>query len=247
MKYKKVNLVYPKKLFKKKEVLSEKNGFNYPKKWTLKENKKDFKLIFNKKLFLFIFSLIFLIGLINFTSTVTETTLGTFKQWERVRVSQVCSDATYINLSSITYPNSNTAVSNIEMNSVGSGEYFYDFNDTTLLGRYDVRGISDGCDKTFATYFNITPSGDYGVENIVFIVLVILLVYAITFIGFFTRNTWITVISSGAMVFLGVWMMRYGIIIYSNDLTTYLAVITWGLGAILGLWALVEYIIEVFD
>lgn len=85
--------------------------------------------------------------------------LGTFKQGEIVRISQVCSDATYINISSISYPNSTVAVSNIEMTSSGSGEYYYDFSLTDTAGRYDVRGISDGCEMTFATYFNINISG----------------------------------------------------------------------------------------
>lgn len=85
--------------------------------------------------------------------------LGEFAQNEEIRIAQTCSDATYINISSISYPNSSTAVSNIEMTSSGSGEFYYLFNLTDKLGRYDVRGVSDGCEKTFATYFTITPSG----------------------------------------------------------------------------------------
>ena len=45
------------------------------------------------------------------------------------------------------------------MVSFSNGEYYYNFSKTSLLGRYDVRGISDGCEKTFATYFIITPDG----------------------------------------------------------------------------------------
>ena len=85
--------------------------------------------------------------------------LGTYKQGEDVRIAQVCSDSTYINISSITYPNGTAAVSNIGMTSAGSGEYYYVFNYTDLKGRYDVRGISDGCEETFATYFTITHLG----------------------------------------------------------------------------------------
>jgi len=95
--------------------------------------------------------------LISFTSALDS--LGTFEKNENVNISQVCSDATWINISSISYPNSSKAVSNIEMIAVGSGEFYYDFNLTSVLGRYEVRGISDSCEKTFATYFTITPNG----------------------------------------------------------------------------------------
>ncbi|MFW6130123.1 MAG: hypothetical protein ACOC56_02990 [Atribacterota bacterium] len=85
--------------------------------------------------------------------------LGTYKKGQDVRITQVCSDATYVNISSIAYPNGTVAVSGIEMTSAGSGEYYYDFNDTSAIGQYHVRGISDGCEETFATYFDVTSTG----------------------------------------------------------------------------------------
>jgi len=45
------------------------------------------------------------------------------------------------------------------MTSAGSGEFYYDFNLTQPKGRYDVRGVSDGCEETFATYFEVTHLG----------------------------------------------------------------------------------------
>jgi hypothetical protein len=115
------------------------------------------------KLLIFLFCF-FVIGMV---SASTLETLGIFKSGEPVRISQVCSDATYINISTITYPNSSAAVSGIEMTELGSGEFYYDFNETVLLGRYDVRGISDGCSNTFATYFEITTNGKAPAEGIV--------------------------------------------------------------------------------
>lgn len=97
--------------------------------------------------------------LINFASSAQET-LGTFKQNSTVRITQVCSDATSINISSVMYPNSSVAVSNIEMVSYGNGEYYYNFSLTKDLGKYDVRGVASGCEKTFITYFTITYTGD---------------------------------------------------------------------------------------
>jgi len=107
--------------------------------------------------------LIILILCIN--SVTALDSLGTFKVNEPVRITQVCSDSSYINISSIAYPNSSTAISNIIMTSAGSGEYYYDFLNTTQIGRYDVRGISNGCEKTFAIYFDVTPSGQEMTEG----------------------------------------------------------------------------------
>jgi len=42
------------------------------------------------------------IGLLLLSSVYALDSLGTFKQDEAVRVTQVCSDATYINISSIS-------------------------------------------------------------------------------------------------------------------------------------------------
>lgn len=163
--------------------------------------------------------------------------LGTFKQNSEVRIAQVCQDATYINISSVSYPNGTVAVSNIEMTSAGSGEYNYTFTDTSLLGRYDVRGISDGCEKTFATYFEITPSGASGTENIIFFVFVIVLLYGINLLGFFGKNEIMTILGGMALIFLGVYLIRNGVIIYRDNLTNYLAYITTAWGFVSAIWA----------
>jgi hypothetical protein len=127
-------------------------------------------MVNNKFLFIFIFLMLF--------TTLASAQLeqyGTFKQNDEVRLSQVCSDATYINISGISYPNGTLSLSNIEMTPSGSGEFYYNFNLTEPLGRYDVRGVSDGCEKTFATYFEVTATG---YENYVgtYIILFLLII-----------------------------------------------------------------------
>ena len=104
--------------------------------------------------------------------------IGTFQKQNPIRIVQVCSDATFINISSISYPNSSIAVENVEMVSSGSGGYYYDFN-TSTIGRYDVRGISDGCEKTFAVYFDVTTNGKQESEGIVivFFSLIFILIF----------------------------------------------------------------------
>lgn len=120
-----------------------------------------------------ILSMIFVITTISATtfgygSISALDSIGTFQKQNPIRIVQVCSDATFINISSISYPNSSIAVENVEMVSSGSGGYYYDFN-TTIVGRYDVRGISDGCEKTFAIYFDVTTNGKPESEGIVIV------------------------------------------------------------------------------
>lgn len=94
----------------------------------------------------------------NIVSVSALDSLGCYKQGDVVTIAQVCADATYVNISSISLPNSTTVSTNALMALTGSGGYSYDFN-TSSLGRYDVRGISNGCDKTFTYYFYVSKTG----------------------------------------------------------------------------------------
>lgn len=191
----------------------------------------------NKNIFLILLFVILLIGL---TSALQES-MGTFKQGNVVRLTQVCSDASYINISSVSYPDSSVALSETQMNSIGSGEFYFDFNDTVKIGRYNVRGVSNGCDFTFSTYFDITPSGNSGAANIVFVIFIIIAIYTITLIGFFGKVIPLTVIGGMAMIFLGLYLINNGIIIYRDDLTLYFSYLTTGIGFILAMWASYEW------
>jgi len=108
----------------------------------------------NQKIFIIISIILFLPLLISYDGGI-----GTFKQGQIVRIPQICSDAKWINISSISYPNSSTAVQNAPMIFSGNGEFYYYFSLTNVTGRYEVRGVSDGCEKTFVTFFDITGSG----------------------------------------------------------------------------------------
>jgi hypothetical protein len=156
------------------------------------------------------------IGLLLLSSVYALDSLGTFKQDEAVRVTQVCSDATYINISSIAYPNGNTAESGIEMISAGSGEFYYWFNDTSNLGRYQVRGISDGCTNQFAFYFDVTPTGSLqttsqGIGSAMFLILILSLTGLFGWMGFKlteSKNLWVLGIF---FLFLSIIMVVYNV------------------------------------
>lgn len=135
-----------------------------------------------KKIFLILFLAVLLVGSVNALDNQ-----GTFKQNDIVYISQTCSDATYITISAITFPNSTTAISNINMTSQGSGRYYYEFTNTSTTGRYDFTGISDGCQETFSTYFDITPNGkEFTTQNSISylgFILIILFTFFLTMYG----------------------------------------------------------------
>ena len=158
-------------------------------------------------------------------------------QYETYRVKQVCEDATYINISSITYPNSTIAFSNIKMTGVGSGEFYFDLNKTDTLGRMDYTGISDGCTKTFASYFMVTPSGNSGYTYAIFIVFIVLFLYAFNLIGFFGKNETMTLLGGMALMILGLYLVMNGFIIYREDLTRLFSMITIGWGFVSSIMA----------
>ena len=76
---------------------------------------------------------------------------------EQFTFCQTCSDASYITLSSIQTPNE-TQYINVSMNSTGNSEFCYNYT-PQLAGRYDFRGVSDGCTQTFAVIIDVdTPN-----------------------------------------------------------------------------------------
>jgi hypothetical protein len=99
---------------------------------------------------------------------------------------------------------------------------------------YFIRCNSSTLGGFSESILNITPSGNGGTPaNIAFFILVILLVYGITFVGYIKQDYYITILGSMAMLFLGIYLFNNGIIIFRDDLTKYISYLTIGLGAII--------------
>lgn len=190
----------------------------------------------NKILYLII-GIILLIGI----ASAGKESLGVFKQNEVVRVVQICDDALNVTITSISYPNGSTAFSNGDMTPAGNGEFYLNFPNTTSLGVYDVRGVSDGCEGTFTFWFEITPSGNSGNANIVFFIIIMVIVYGIAFFGLFGRNVILTILGGMAMLILGIYLFNNGIIVYRDDITRAISYITIGIGAVLAIWGSYEW------
>lgn len=68
--------------------------------------------------------------------------LGTFKQNSCVNLIQTCDNCTYVNITSIKYPNSSSALGLSAMTKSGT-LYNYSFCSTSVIGNYIVSGIGD--------------------------------------------------------------------------------------------------------
>jgi len=109
------------------------------------------------------------------------------KQNECVLLKQICASCSFTNVS-LTYPNSSYAQYEVEMNRTGAGDWFYEFCNTSLVGRYDVTGHGDlsGVNTGFdVLYFEVTPSGsvlDSASSTTLFGSLLVMLILSVIFI-----------------------------------------------------------------
>ena len=132
-----------------------------------------------KKIFLLIFVILF----ISLTSASLENQ-GSGDQNQNFTINQGCSDATYMTLSTIQYPDRTVQIINTNMTSVGGGSFQYNLTNTSQLGRYDVIGISDGCQRDFTFYFTIGEELNTG-RAIAYIgfIMIILFTFFLTIYG----------------------------------------------------------------
>ena len=112
--------------------------------------KYDIQYTLMKKLIL---SLLVIILFINFTSA----SLGTFEQRQCVDIKTIL-NTTSVNISTISYPNLSTAVSNQQMTLLGSQTFNFSFCDTATIGTY-IYDYIDGEDNVFVNDFVITKNG----------------------------------------------------------------------------------------
>jgi len=174
---------------------------------------------------------------------VAGSPLGTFKQGERINLIQTCATCTYNNITTIQLGNGTLITLNSLMEKDGS---FFNLTlspqQTVALGDYKINGIGDleGVNTIWTYSLQVTPSGNSGSDNIVFFIFIIVLLYAITFAGFFGKNIPLTILGGMAMMFLGLYLVKNGIIIYRDDLTNYVSYVTIAVGAMCSIWAGLE-------
>ena len=93
--------------------------------------------------------------------SISASSLGTFQKGECIELYQFCDDCTYVNLTSITFPNSSLAYFNTQMTKTNSN-FNYTFCDTSTRGDYSytVCGDKGGSNTCENIEFSITEGGD---------------------------------------------------------------------------------------
>lgn len=135
-----------------------------------------------RKLFLILF-----IGM--FFISISSASLGTFRQGYCISLYQYCDDCSYVNLTSMQYPNGTILIIN-EVMTKQDVDYNYTFCDTNTLGDYYyvVKGDAGGEVSTERLSFEVTGGGStpttaqalmYGI-----ILFVLLLLFGGSFIWF---------------------------------------------------------------
>lgn len=116
----------------------------------------------NKTIYLLAFA-VFLIGLVGAEVNPCgddASFLGVFKANDNVSLKQVCDNCTYVNVSSVKYPDSNFTYLNESMTKNGV-DYNYTFSNTSNSGcySYTVFGDKNGITAVETINFEINPTG----------------------------------------------------------------------------------------
>lgn len=169
------------------------------------------------------------------------------KQNEPAQISAPCTDSSINPCDSnvrcnitINRGDGSTLIDNKVMTLYPPGQYKYNLTaeDTAVIGDYDSHINCIGLESGFARFaYRVTPSGKDGVSNIVFMLILIFLIYAIALFGLFGKNEIITLLGSFALMGLGIYLINEGLIIYRDFITNGLAYISIGLGAYLSFMA----------
>ncbi len=197
-----------------------------------------------KKIFL---SLAFIFLFIGIASAIDSE--YTFKQNTQVDLKRPCiNNGTWCSGSSacnitITNPDSTILVNNVLMTNKGSYHNItLQPNKVLQIGYYKADMVcTDGTLSGSDTFsYQVSPSGNTNVLGLFIIVIVI--IYAIGFIGFFGKNVWVSVLGGLAMIALGLYTLNSGIDVFRTTITEIFSWITIGIGAIFALTAGIELI-----
>jgi len=175
-----------------------------------------------------LFGIIFLMVILPMVSAqdVGEN-FGTFKQNSCVNLIQTCGNCTYVN-ASVFYPNSTTALSDISMTKSGT-VYNYSFCSTSVVGTYNVVGSGnpDAVVTVWDYTFNVTPSGIEYTQS--FFWLILALGFGMVIFGFWKEDYTITTLGSFALVFVGLYILFYGIADVKDVMSNGIAIVILGI------------------
>lgn len=181
-----------------------------------------------------------MLGIFLLAGVSAAQSLGEVTQYECIELTQIC-DCTYVNISSVMYPNRSTmALSNVEMEEDGT-HYNYTFCSTETTGNYIVSGYGDPAGtKTIWTYdFDVTPMGKLGI-------LIFLAAFAFAFagLGIGLKIPPLGFIGGVLFILSGMYVMIYGLCDVANLYTRGIAISLLSLGAVFMIASGYEWIAE---
>lgn len=142
-----------------------------------------------KKILLFLFVTMCILQIVTAEIDLTNGGKSALKKETCVELQQTCDNCTYVNLTSVTYPNSTSVYFNKAMTKNGV-KYNYSFCDTTPIGSYlfSVLGDKNGVADTEEGKFEITYTGDSlnTQKSILYVALLAVLVFFFILIIYFT-------------------------------------------------------------
>lgn len=148
--------------------------------------------------------------------------LGIFKQGTAINIPQTCENCSYINITTMSYPNS-TSISPTDTreasmtNLTNKNDYSYSLTSTKALGIYLVHFKTSEDGKNIATanaWFEVTPTGykqttAEGIGSMVYLFLVIFMTALLLFVGFKLSETEMLWVLGVFFMFLSLLMMLY--------------------------------------
>lgn len=156
------------------------------------------------------------------TMPLVAASLGTFKQNKCVDIKTIINSSS-VTLSTINSPASKVVLNTKSMQNIAGKTWNYTFCSTDQIGTYNY-DYYDAEGNVYVNSFDITPSGN--VNNPNFLYIIILFSIGIIVLGFAIQNGWITILGDFGLVYLGLYIILYGI----NGIKD--TVYTWGFGII---------------
>lgn len=182
------------------------------------------------------------IALLFFMSSVSAE-IDPVEQNQCASLYQLCDNCTYVNLSSVIFPDNSILNINSAMTKSGV-DYNYTFCQTSQIGEYiyNVCGDKDGQFICENLTFKVTPSGFN--LTIGYYFLIIILSIGIIILGYYVQDAWIVMLGSFALVLFGLYILFFGLVGFKDS------VYTWGIGIIilmLGIYFGVKASLEKID
>jgi len=147
-----------------------------------------------------------------------QQSLGVFKKNECVNLIQICANCSYVNFTSVLYPDSTTALGNVVATKTDT-IYNYTFCNTSLSGGYIVNGVGDpeGTKTIFAYDFEINTEGNT-YSNMTILVILLLLFYSFILFGILKQDIPFTMIGSMGIILMNLYVALNGFMEFDNYL-----------------------------